>query len=236
MTARTSNSTTIGRSAQIGQSRSAWSRTDRRTCAGGTSEPQGPAARNSSFNFAKRAATSLDSSLTAPECKERGLRPCKRLPARAPRPVGSRRGRDLAAHARPGRARRQRDLRARAAARRSPGRRRTTTACCCRRSRRTRARGCRPRSRPSTGAARTIPQRLVAMALAAARPGPLRARLAGADVVHYPADDRAADGAAAERRHAARPAAPRPAGAVPARGARVSRASRGTARCAAPTA
>lgn len=34
--------------------------------------------------------------------------------------------------------------------------------------------------------ARTIPQRLAAMALAAARPGPLRRHLAGADVVHYP--------------------------------------------------
>ncbi len=35
-------------------------------------------------------------------------------------------------------------------------------------------------------AARTIPQRLLAMTLAAAHPGPLRRRLAGADVVHYP--------------------------------------------------
>lgn len=34
--------------------------------------------------------------------------------------------------------------------------------------------------------ARTIPERLVAMAAAAARPGPLRRRLRGADVVHYP--------------------------------------------------
>jgi glycosyltransferase involved in cell wall biosynthesis len=32
----------------------------------------------------------------------------------------------------------------------------------------------------------SVPSRLAAMALAAARPGPLRARLAGADVVHYP--------------------------------------------------
>src|SRR5207247_8537607 len=40
---------TIGRSAEIGQSRSAWSRTERRTCAGGTSTPRGPAARSSSF-------------------------------------------------------------------------------------------------------------------------------------------------------------------------------------------
>ena len=32
----------------------------------------------------------------------------------------------------------------------------------------------------------TIPQRLVAMSLAAARPGPLRARLENTDVVHYP--------------------------------------------------
>ena len=34
--------------------------------------------------------------------------------------------------------------------------------------------------------ATTIPQRLVAMSLAAARPGPLRARLESTDVVHYP--------------------------------------------------
>jgi glycosyltransferase involved in cell wall biosynthesis len=34
--------------------------------------------------------------------------------------------------------------------------------------------------------ARTIPQRLVAMAAAAARPGPLRSHLRDADVVHYP--------------------------------------------------
>jgi glycosyltransferase involved in cell wall biosynthesis len=34
--------------------------------------------------------------------------------------------------------------------------------------------------------ARTIPQRLAAMTLATVRPGALRARLAGADVVHYP--------------------------------------------------
>ena len=34
--------------------------------------------------------------------------------------------------------------------------------------------------------ARTIPGRLLAMLVAAARPGPLRRRLAGADVVHYP--------------------------------------------------
>jgi glycosyltransferase involved in cell wall biosynthesis len=34
--------------------------------------------------------------------------------------------------------------------------------------------------------ARTIPQRLAAMAAAAARPGPLRARLRDADVVHFP--------------------------------------------------
>ena len=34
--------------------------------------------------------------------------------------------------------------------------------------------------------ARTIPQRLVAMGMAAARPGPLRARLDGTRVVHYP--------------------------------------------------
>src|SRR6478736_1900862 len=34
--------------------------------------------------------------------------------------------------------------------------------------------------------AQTILQRLVAMGAAAARPGPLRARLAGASVVHYP--------------------------------------------------
>ena len=34
--------------------------------------------------------------------------------------------------------------------------------------------------------AQTIPQRLLAMSAAAARPGPLRRRLRGADVVHYP--------------------------------------------------
>src|ERR1051326_5372113 len=34
--------------------------------------------------------------------------------------------------------------------------------------------------------ARTIPQRLAAMAAAVARPGPLRRRLAGAEVVHSP--------------------------------------------------
>ncbi len=34
--------------------------------------------------------------------------------------------------------------------------------------------------------ARTIPGRLAAMSLAAARPGPLRRALAAADVVHYP--------------------------------------------------
>jgi glycosyltransferase involved in cell wall biosynthesis len=34
--------------------------------------------------------------------------------------------------------------------------------------------------------AQTIPQRLVAMTLAAARPGPLRRHLNGADIVHYP--------------------------------------------------
>jgi glycosyltransferase involved in cell wall biosynthesis len=34
--------------------------------------------------------------------------------------------------------------------------------------------------------ARTIPERLTAMAAATARPGPLRRRLRGADVVHYP--------------------------------------------------
>jgi glycosyltransferase involved in cell wall biosynthesis len=39
---------------------------------------------------------------------------------------------------------------------------------------------------PEYRRARTIPQRLVAMTLAAARPGPLRRHLAGADIVHYP--------------------------------------------------
>ena len=34
--------------------------------------------------------------------------------------------------------------------------------------------------------ARTVPQRLLAMMAATARPGPLRRRLRGADVVHYP--------------------------------------------------
>jgi glycosyltransferase involved in cell wall biosynthesis len=35
-------------------------------------------------------------------------------------------------------------------------------------------------------AARTVPQRLLAMAVATARPGPLRVRMRSADVVHYP--------------------------------------------------
>ena len=39
---------------------------------------------------------------------------------------------------------------------------------------------------PEYHAARTIPERLLAMGLAATRPGPLRRRLAAADVVHYP--------------------------------------------------
>ena len=39
---------------------------------------------------------------------------------------------------------------------------------------------------PEYRRARTIPERLVAMTLAAARPGPLRRHLEGADVVHYP--------------------------------------------------
>ena len=76
-----------------------------------------------------------------------------------------------------------------------------------------------------------MPQRLAAMGLAAARPG----RCAGGppmrDVVHFPLTivlptDRHADG-----RDAARRPAPRPPGALPARGARVPRASRGIARC-----
>ncbi len=39
---------------------------------------------------------------------------------------------------------------------------------------------------PEYRRARTIPERLLAMSAAAARPGPLRRRLAEADVVHYP--------------------------------------------------
>jgi glycosyltransferase involved in cell wall biosynthesis len=39
---------------------------------------------------------------------------------------------------------------------------------------------------PEYRRAQTIPQRLVAMTLAAARPGPLRRHLAGAEIVHYP--------------------------------------------------
>ncbi|HSC92038.1 MAG TPA: glycosyltransferase family 1 protein [Gaiellaceae bacterium] len=39
---------------------------------------------------------------------------------------------------------------------------------------------------PEYRAARTLPQRFAAMALAAARPAPLRRRLAAADLVHYP--------------------------------------------------
>src|SRR4051812_33825232 len=69
---------TMGRSAEIGQRRSAWSRTERRTCAGGTSTPRGPAARSSSFSRAKSAATSVGSSVTPQECKEGALRLCKR--------------------------------------------------------------------------------------------------------------------------------------------------------------
>ena len=61
------------------------------------------------------------------------------------------------------------------------------------------------------------------MTLATARPGPLRARLAGADVVHYPLTLRIPTVRSAVRRLAARPAAPRPAGALRARRARVSR-------------
>ena len=97
-------------------------------------------------------------------------------------------GRDRAAHARAGRARRQRDLRARAAARRSRavGDARLPRAR-CRRSRPTRAEGLPAevateyrRGADDPAAARWR------WALAAARPGPLRARLADADVVHYP--------------------------------------------------
>jgi glycosyltransferase involved in cell wall biosynthesis len=39
---------------------------------------------------------------------------------------------------------------------------------------------------PEYRRARSLPERALAMGLAAARPGPLRARLAGAEVVHYP--------------------------------------------------
>src|SRR5262249_10272717 len=53
---------TIGRSAETGQRRSAWSRTERRTCAGGTASPRGPAALISSLSRAKSAATSAVSS------------------------------------------------------------------------------------------------------------------------------------------------------------------------------
>ena len=84
--------------------------------------------------------------------------------------------------------------------------------------------------------ARTLPKRLAAMTLATARPGPLRraARRRGRRAL--PAD--AADPARreADGRVAARPAAPRPAGALLARRSARSARSRGTARCAAPTA
>src|SRR3990172_7010003 len=39
---------------------------------------------------------------------------------------------------------------------------------------------------PEYREAHTIPQRLLAMGLAAARPGPLRRRMAGLEAVHYP--------------------------------------------------
>ena len=39
---------------------------------------------------------------------------------------------------------------------------------------------------PEYRRARSIPERLAAMGLAAARPGPIRAHLEGADAVHYP--------------------------------------------------
>ncbi len=55
----------IGRSAETAQSRSAWSRAESRTCAGVTSARRGPAARTSSFNRAKSAATSVVSSAIA---------------------------------------------------------------------------------------------------------------------------------------------------------------------------
>ena len=58
--------------------------------------------------------------------------------------------------------------------------------------------GCRPRSRPSTAAARTTPERLAAMTLAAARPGPLRARLARRRRRPLPADDADPAGRAAD--------------------------------------
>src|SRR5581483_6173535 len=63
---------TIGRSAEIGQSRSAWSRIERRTCAGGTPSPRGPAAWSSSFSRAKRAATSVGSSAMRRSVKSAG--------------------------------------------------------------------------------------------------------------------------------------------------------------------
>ena len=53
---------TTGRSAEIAHSRSAWSRTESRTCAGVTSAAAGPPARTSSLRRSKSAATSVCSS------------------------------------------------------------------------------------------------------------------------------------------------------------------------------
>ena len=80
----------------------------------------------------------------------------------------------------------------------------------------------RPRLRPSTGRARTVPQRLPRWAQATLRPGPLRARLADAGVVHYPLTIRIPRVPQPTRRDAARRPAPRPAVDVPAGRARVS--------------
>ena len=84
--------------------------------------------------------------------------------------------------------------------------------------------------------ARTIPKRLAAMTLATARPGPLRARLAAADVVHYPLTLRIPTRAQADRSSRCSTSSTstcrRSSRAASARSAR----SRGTGRCAAPTA
>src|SRR5262249_40637672 len=55
---------TTGRSAEIAHIRSAWSRTESLTCAGGTSACAGPPARTSSLRRSYSAATSVRSSGT----------------------------------------------------------------------------------------------------------------------------------------------------------------------------
>ncbi len=63
---------------------------------------------------------------------------------------------------------------------------------------------------PEYRLARSVPERALAMALAAVRPGRLRRRLGDARRAPLPAHGRAADARRTERRHASRPSAPRP--------------------------